>query len=161
MASQPIRPGLETSPPWKPQIPHVLISPSSSWGIPNARKMLLQTVTHACRKRRLKWVPIAWGYNWATLPLEDINTQRPGPPRWGLGVGLTKLPCKKRLLRNLQEIQLSNGRRLWRRPRSNLSCGAKGGGGGERERVSSDSQACLKSTCSCWWKYWLIITSLV
>jgi hypothetical protein len=33
------------------------------------------TVAHACRKRRLKWVPSAWGYNWATLSPEDINTE--------------------------------------------------------------------------------------
>jgi hypothetical protein len=36
----------------------------------------------------------AQGYNWAILPLEDINTEA-----WfagmGLGVGLTTLPCKK------------------------------------------------------------------
>jgi hypothetical protein len=25
------------------------------------------TVTRACRKRRLKWVPSIWGYSWATL----------------------------------------------------------------------------------------------
>jgi hypothetical protein len=25
------------------------------------------TVTHACHKRRLKWVPSAWGYSWATV----------------------------------------------------------------------------------------------
>jgi hypothetical protein len=25
------------------------------------------TVTNACRKRRLKWVPSAWRYSWATL----------------------------------------------------------------------------------------------
>jgi hypothetical protein len=36
------------------------------------------TVTHACRKRRLKWVPGAWGYNWATLSLGDINTETKG-----------------------------------------------------------------------------------
>jgi hypothetical protein len=33
------------------------------------------TVTHACRKRRLKWVLIAWGYSWATLSLGVINTE--------------------------------------------------------------------------------------
>jgi hypothetical protein len=33
------------------------------------------TVTHACRNRRLICVPGAWGYNWATLPLGDINTE--------------------------------------------------------------------------------------
>jgi hypothetical protein len=33
------------------------------------------TVTHVCCKRWLKWVPGAWGYNWATLPLGDINTE--------------------------------------------------------------------------------------
>jgi hypothetical protein len=33
------------------------------------------TVTHACRKRRLKWV--------ATLPLEDINTEA-----WSSGMGV-------------------------------------------------------------------------
>jgi hypothetical protein len=27
------------------------------------------TVTHACHKRQLKWVPSAWGYSWATLSL--------------------------------------------------------------------------------------------
>jgi hypothetical protein len=35
------------------------------------------------------------------------------------------------LLRSLQEIHLLNGRRLWRRPRPNLGCGAK-----ERERCT-------------------------
>jgi hypothetical protein len=27
----------------------------------------------ACRKRRLKWVLGAWGYNWATQSPGDIN----------------------------------------------------------------------------------------
>jgi hypothetical protein len=41
-------------------------------------------------------------------------------------VGLTTLPYKKRkLLRSLQEIQPDIGRRLWRRPRPKLGCGAK------------------------------------
>jgi hypothetical protein len=37
------------------------------------------TVTHACHKRRLKWVPSAWGYSCATL----------SPGAWSsrLGVG--------------------------------------------------------------------------
>jgi hypothetical protein len=33
------------------------------------------TAAHACRKRRLKWVPSAWGYNWAILSPGDINTE--------------------------------------------------------------------------------------
>jgi hypothetical protein len=33
------------------------------------------TVTHACHKRRLKWVPSAWGYIWATLSPGVINTE--------------------------------------------------------------------------------------
>jgi hypothetical protein len=45
-------------------------------------------------------------------------------------VGLTTLPCKKKIVDNLQEIQPDNGRRLWRRPRPKLSCGAR-----ERERI--------------------------
>jgi hypothetical protein len=32
-------------------------------------------VTHACRKRRLKRVPSAWGYSWATLSPGAINTE--------------------------------------------------------------------------------------
>jgi hypothetical protein len=32
------------------------------------------TVTHARRKRRLKWVPSVWGYSWATLSPGVINT---------------------------------------------------------------------------------------
>jgi hypothetical protein len=44
------------------------------------------TVSHACRKRRLKWVPSAWGYSWATLSPGVINTEawssRLGVGRW-------------------------------------------------------------------------------
>jgi hypothetical protein len=53
------------------------------------------TVAHACRKRWPKCVPGAWVYNWATLPLRDINTEA-WSSRVGLGVGLTTLPCKKK-----------------------------------------------------------------
>jgi hypothetical protein len=44
------------------------------------------TVSHACRKRRLKWVPSAWGYSWATLSPGVINMEawssRLGVGRW-------------------------------------------------------------------------------
>jgi hypothetical protein len=44
------------------------------------------TVTHACRKRRPKWVPSVWGYSWATLFPGAINTEvwssRLGVGRW-------------------------------------------------------------------------------
>jgi hypothetical protein len=33
------------------------------------------TVAHACRKRRLKWVLGAWGYNWATQSPGDLNME--------------------------------------------------------------------------------------
>jgi hypothetical protein len=59
-------------------------------------------VTHACRKRRLKWVPSVWGYSWATLSLGVINTE-PGPPGPGLGAGLTIHPRKKVIVTNPQK----------------------------------------------------------
>jgi hypothetical protein len=44
------------------------------------------TVTHACRNKRLKWLPSAWGYSWATLSQGIINTEarssRFGVGRW-------------------------------------------------------------------------------
>jgi hypothetical protein len=42
------------------------------------------TITHVCYKRRMKWVPSAWGNGWATLSPEVTNTEV-----WssGLGVG--------------------------------------------------------------------------
>jgi hypothetical protein len=44
------------------------------------------TVTHAFRKRRLKWVPSAWGYSWNTLSPGVIKTEawssRLGVGRW-------------------------------------------------------------------------------
>jgi hypothetical protein len=41
------------------------------------------TVTHACRKRRLKWAPRAWGII-GSPSLQGIWIWRPGPPGWGL-----------------------------------------------------------------------------
>jgi hypothetical protein len=71
------------------------------------------TVTHACRKWRLKWV--------ATLPLGDINTEA-WSTRMGLGVGLTTLPCKKE---NCWEASKKFSGILKRRSRPKLGCGAK------------------------------------
>jgi hypothetical protein len=44
------------------------------------------TVAHASRKRRLKWVLGAWGYNWATLSPGDINMET-WSSRLGVGRG--------------------------------------------------------------------------
>jgi hypothetical protein len=44
------------------------------------------TVAHAYRKRRLKWVPGAWGYNWATHSPVDINMET-WSSRLGVGHG--------------------------------------------------------------------------
>jgi hypothetical protein len=76
-------------------------------------------VTHACRKRRLKWV--------ATLPLRDINTEA-----WSSGMGVERgakqpYPVKKE---NCREASKKFSRILWRRPRPKLSCGAK-----ERKKI--------------------------
>jgi hypothetical protein len=43
-------------------------------------------VAHACRKRRLKCVLGAWGYNWATQSPEDINMET-WSSRLGVGRG--------------------------------------------------------------------------
>jgi hypothetical protein len=51
-------------------------------------------ITHACRKRRLKWVPSAWGYSWATLSPGVINTEA-WSSRLGVGAGLKIQHCKK------------------------------------------------------------------
>jgi hypothetical protein len=56
------------------------------------------TVAHACRKRRLKWVLGAWVIT-GTPSLQGIQIWRPGPPGWGLSVGLTTPPRKKSTVR--------------------------------------------------------------
>jgi hypothetical protein len=37
-------------------------------------------------RKYIKWVPGAWGYNWATLTLGDINTEA-SSSRMGVGRG--------------------------------------------------------------------------
>jgi hypothetical protein len=58
------------------------------------------TVTHACRKRSIKWVPSAWGYSWATLSPGVINTEV-WSSRLGVG-GWTNNPAPRKgyMLRN-------------------------------------------------------------
>jgi hypothetical protein len=62
-------------------IPSLIDSPVWWPGVKNS-----PSVTHACRKRRLKLVPSAWGYSWATLSPGVINTEawssRLGVRRW-------------------------------------------------------------------------------
>jgi hypothetical protein len=62
------------------------------------------TVAHACRKRRLKWVLGAWGYNRATVSrgykYGDL-VLRVGE----LGVGLTTPPQKKSTVRKPKKIR--------------------------------------------------------
>jgi hypothetical protein len=71
------------------------------------------TVTHACRKRRLKWV--------ATLPLGDINTEA-----WFSGMGVGRGANNPTLWKeNCWEASKKFSRILWRRPRPKLGCGAK------------------------------------
>jgi hypothetical protein len=56
------------------------------------------TVTHACRKRRLKWI--------ATLPLGDINNTEAWSSGMRVGRGANNPTLQKRkFLRSLQEIQ--------------------------------------------------------
>jgi hypothetical protein len=76
------------NPPICNQFPSHLLRNCPVWwlGLKNS-----PTVTGACRKRRIKWVPSAWGYNWVTLSPGVINTEA-----WSsrLGVGLTIQPRK-------------------------------------------------------------------
>jgi hypothetical protein len=68
---------------YRPKISLTLTEGSPVWW-PRLKKS--PTVTHACCKRRLKWVPSAWGYSWVTLSLGVINTEtwssRLGVGRW-------------------------------------------------------------------------------
>jgi hypothetical protein len=50
-------------------------------------------VAHACRKRRLKWIPIAWGYSWVTQS-PGVTNNEAWPSRLGLSVGLAA-PARK------------------------------------------------------------------
>jgi hypothetical protein len=71
------------------------------------------TVTHACRKRRLKWV--------ATLPLGDINTEA-----WSSGMGVGRGANNPTLKKeHCWEASKKFSRILRRRPRHKLGCGAK------------------------------------
>jgi hypothetical protein len=74
---------------------HFMASEHPVWwpGLKNS-----STVTHACRKRRLKCVPSAWGYSWTTQS-PGVLIRRLGPPGWGLGAALTIQPRKRLLLR--------------------------------------------------------------
>jgi hypothetical protein len=51
------------------------------------------TVVHACRKRRLKRVLGAWGYNWATQSPGDTNMETQSSR---LGVGRGAPPPRKK-----------------------------------------------------------------
>jgi hypothetical protein len=52
------------------------------------------TVAHACRKRRLKWVLGAWGYNWATHSPGNTNIEILSS-RLGVGPGADDLAPEK------------------------------------------------------------------
>jgi hypothetical protein len=58
------------------------------------------TVTHACRKRRLLWVPSAWGYRWATLSPGDVNTETWSSRLGGWALDKQSSPVKRLLLWN-------------------------------------------------------------
>jgi hypothetical protein len=58
-------------------------------------------VAHACRKRRLKWVPSVWGYGWVSLYPGVTNTE--AWSSWGLGVGLIAPSWKHPVVRKSKE----------------------------------------------------------
>jgi hypothetical protein len=51
-------------------------------------------VVYTCRKRRLKWVLGAWGYNWATQSPGDINMET-WSSRLGVGRGVDNPTAEK------------------------------------------------------------------
>jgi hypothetical protein len=54
----------------------------------------------------MKGEPGAWGYNWATLALGDINTHGPGPQGWEFDARLTTFVCKtKNILPKSKEVK--------------------------------------------------------
>jgi hypothetical protein len=61
-----------------------LLLSSSVW-CPEDKNSL--TVTHACCKRRLKWVPFAWGYSWVTLS-PSVTITEAWSSRLGVGRGV-------------------------------------------------------------------------
>jgi len=60
-------------------------------------------VVHACRKRRLNWIPSVRGYSWTTLSLEDMNTEAWSTGLW-LGVRLTPTPSETIVVKKFQEM---------------------------------------------------------
>jgi hypothetical protein len=103
-AEGPVHPKSESQ-----HVDHTLIDvecdmPSSMWWLEDKN---CPNIAHACHKRRLKWVPRAWGYRWVTLSLR-VTIQRPGPPGWGLGMGLTAPTYKNPVVRKSKEETASS-----------------------------------------------------
>jgi hypothetical protein len=58
------------------------------------------TVTHACRKRQLKWEPSAWGYSWGTLSPGVINPEAWSSRLGGWALDKQSRPVERLLFRN-------------------------------------------------------------